>query len=79
MSVTCDYHGDHFHDDVDSVGDDDDVEDGGDNAEDGDDDDDLDNDNDFAIRHLGEMKFKQKGREEQCEPDNPTQAKKVRG
>ena len=29
------------------------------------------------IRHLGELKFKQKGREEQCEPDNPTQAKKV--
>ena len=28
-------------------------------------------------RHLGELKFKQKGREEQCEPDNPTQAKKV--
>ena len=32
----------------------------------------------FCIcRHLGELKFKQKGREEQCEPDNPTQAKKV--
>ena len=29
-------------------------------------------------RHLGELKFKQKGREEQCEPDNPTQAKKVK-
>jgi len=30
-----------------------------------------------AVMHLGELKFKQKGREEQCEPDNPTQAKKV--
>ena len=38
--------------------------------------DDNDNDN-YHIRHLGELKFKQKGREEQCEPDNPTQAKKV--
>ena len=32
--------------------------------------------NDFP-RNLGELKFKQKGREEQCEPDNPAQAKKV--
>merc|ERR1719192_3237606 len=30
-----------------------------------------------SVMHLGEVKFKQKGREEQCEPDNPTQAKKV--
>jgi len=30
-----------------------------------------------AVMNLGELKFKQKGREEQCEPDNPTQAKKV--
>ena len=27
-------------------------------------------------RHLGELKFKQKGREEQCEPDNPIQPKR---
>merc|ERR1719167_1228236 len=30
-----------------------------------------------AVMNLGELKFKQKGRKEQCEPDNPTQAKKV--
>ena len=36
-----------------------------------------DDDLDGHARHLGEVKFKQKGREEQCEPDNPTQAKKV--
>merc|ERR1719481_1911171 len=30
-----------------------------------------------AVMNLGELKFKQKGREEQCEPDNPAQAKKV--
>merc|ERR1719481_736801 len=30
-----------------------------------------------AVMNLGELKFKQKGREEQCEPDGPTQAKKV--
>jgi len=30
-----------------------------------------------AVMNLGELKFKQKGREEQCEPDNPSQAKKV--
>jgi len=30
-----------------------------------------------AVMNMGELKFKQKGREEQCEPDNPSQAKKV--
>ena len=39
--------------------------------------DDIYDDLDGHARHLGEVKFKQKGREEQCEPDNPTQAKKV--
>jgi len=30
-----------------------------------------------SVMHLGELKFKQKGREEQCEPDDPSRAKKV--
>ncbi len=30
-----------------------------------------------AVMHMGELKFKQKGREEQCEPDDPDRAAKV--
>lgn len=30
-----------------------------------------------AVMHMGELKFKQKGREEQCEPDDPERAAKV--
>ena len=32
-----------------------------------------------AVMTMGELKFKQKGREEQCEPDKNGTASKVRG